>query len=121
MHAAMAAVGCGTEAAASEARPSNLQLLHTWLSQSVSVSFKQTKTGLSSLILTCSQPASAESGLASAEDEVFRQAYIPRRLGEVADHERDYDRLTGESTLSVLLGLSLLACLYCSICSIQAL
>ncbi|KAK9839008.1 hypothetical protein WJX74_007754 [Apatococcus lobatus] len=42
-----------------------------------------------------SQPASAESGVASAEDEVFRQAYIPRRLGEVADHERDYDRLTG--------------------------
>lgn len=44
--------------------------------------------------LTCSHPASSD-GAISAEDEVFRQAYIPRRLGEVADHERDHDRLTG--------------------------
>ncbi|KAK9837363.1 hypothetical protein WJX84_003236 [Apatococcus fuscideae] len=42
-----------------------------------------------------SRPAMVDDGIASAEEEVFRQAYIPRRLGEVADHEGDYDRLAG--------------------------
>ena len=29
-------------------------------------------------------------------DRVFEQAYIPRRLEEVEDYERDHDRLAGQ-------------------------
>lgn len=38
------------------------------------------------------QPDAAEEQVA---DRVFEQAYIPRRLEEVQEYERDHDRLAG--------------------------
>lgn len=32
-------------------------------------------------------------------DRIFEQAYIPRRLEEVQEYERDHDRLAGETRL----------------------
>lgn len=32
-------------------------------------------------------------------DRIFEQAYIPRRLEEVQEYERDHDRLAGELPL----------------------
>jgi len=41
-------------------------------------------------------------------DRVFEQAYIPRRLEEVEEYERDHDRLAGQLLLVLLHYLSLL-------------
>ena len=41
-------------------------------------------------------------------DRVFEQAYIPRRLEEVEEYERDHDRLAGQLLLVLLHQLSLL-------------
>jgi len=35
-------------------------------------------------------------------DRVFEQAYIPRRLEEVEEYERDHDRLAGQPLLVLL-------------------
>lgn len=42
--------------------------------------------------------ADEEEGLA---DRVFEQAYIPRRLEEIKEYERDHDRLTSELATQV--------------------
>lgn len=50
------------------------------------------------------QPDAAEEQVA---DRVFEQAYIPRRLEEVQEYERDHDRLAGGDTY--LMGLPIFA------------
>lgn len=55
---------------------------------------------LSSLMCMCRQGVHEDVAEEQLADRIFEQAYIPRRLEEVQEYERDHDRLAGELRLN---------------------